>query len=384
MAGEVFFDYYYGNESNQFPFYTILRQFITGDRFKRLSTDAKLLYLRVLSVVLAAAPLPVDCFYRAIVIYSLLSKEKAGKAEHMNTNIISDIFDLHLHTVPQEIERCAVGTGNYVYIVTCGDVKYIFRCNITDDSYADTVYWLNELSALELPIPKVLFHGQYEYYEYLILTYLQGKDIGLVYQDLTAAEKRKIAKDIIAVQRKVAQLPLKCVDDTWSWVDFIDDMLERAQRRIVCNGYFDSRKVTQVQEQKAYLEAYFRAVKPVAYLDDVTTKNLLVHNGQLSGIVDIDWMGIGDNLTFIALTYVALLNMDYETDYIDYLLEERGCNDMERKAFWFYSLLYCVDFMGERGTQFGDKTVAVNAEIVEKLNHIYENLWRKWCEEIHQ
>ena len=43
MAADTAFDYYYGDESNQFSFYRIPRQLITGDRFKRLSTDAKLL-----------------------------------------------------------------------------------------------------------------------------------------------------------------------------------------------------------------------------------------------------------------------------------------------------------------------------------------------------
>ena len=38
------FDYYYGDESNQFSFYRIPRQLVTGERFKQLSTDAKLLY----------------------------------------------------------------------------------------------------------------------------------------------------------------------------------------------------------------------------------------------------------------------------------------------------------------------------------------------------
>lgn len=36
------FDYYYGDESNQFAFYRIPRQLITGEAFKKLSTDAKL------------------------------------------------------------------------------------------------------------------------------------------------------------------------------------------------------------------------------------------------------------------------------------------------------------------------------------------------------
>ena len=44
MGGSTIFDYYYGDESNLFSFYRIPRQLITGDAFKRLSTDAKLLY----------------------------------------------------------------------------------------------------------------------------------------------------------------------------------------------------------------------------------------------------------------------------------------------------------------------------------------------------
>ena len=44
MSENPVFDYYYGDESSQFSFYRIPRQLITGDLFKRLSTDAKLLY----------------------------------------------------------------------------------------------------------------------------------------------------------------------------------------------------------------------------------------------------------------------------------------------------------------------------------------------------
>lgn len=44
MADKIAFDYYYGDESNQFSYYRIPRELVTGDRFKRLSTDAKLLY----------------------------------------------------------------------------------------------------------------------------------------------------------------------------------------------------------------------------------------------------------------------------------------------------------------------------------------------------
>lgn len=44
MSTGTGFDYYYGDGSSQFSFYRIPRQLVTGERFKRLSTDAKLLY----------------------------------------------------------------------------------------------------------------------------------------------------------------------------------------------------------------------------------------------------------------------------------------------------------------------------------------------------
>ena len=44
MNDNIAYDYFYGGESEQFSFYRIPRLLVTGDQFKHLSTDAKLLY----------------------------------------------------------------------------------------------------------------------------------------------------------------------------------------------------------------------------------------------------------------------------------------------------------------------------------------------------
>lgn len=93
-------------------------------------------------------------------------------------------------------------------------------------------------------------------------------------------------------------------------------------------------------------------VPAAPYLDDISTKNLLIYEGNVSGIIDIDWMGFGDMLTFVAMTRVALLNMDLDTKYIDYLVDEIRPNTIEYKAFIFYCLIYCVDFMGKEVCNF--------------------------------
>lgn len=295
----------------------------------------------------------------------------------MNDEIISEIFSLHFGKAPEGWERCSVGMGNYVYIVKYGDVKYILRCSEDRGAYSGTVKWLGELSAVGVPVPQVLFCGRYGGFDHLILSFIEGRDIGVVYGELTAEEKRGIAREITEIQKKVSRLDLGKRNE-WDWNNFIDEMLETAERRIARNGYFDSERVRLLRSEKERLRDYFAGVKPVPYLDDISTKNLLIHEGKISGIIDVDEMGAGDDLTFIALTYVALLNEGHETDYVDHLLKERGCTDSEMNAFLFYSLMYCVDFMGERGCVFGDKRVAVNEEIICRLDGIFEMLWGKW------
>ena len=44
LQKQVYFDYFYGEESEQFSYYRIPRLLVTGQQFKNLSTDAKLLY----------------------------------------------------------------------------------------------------------------------------------------------------------------------------------------------------------------------------------------------------------------------------------------------------------------------------------------------------
>lgn len=296
----------------------------------------------------------------------------------MNEEVIFQLCMKCLSEKPKSIERCTVGHGNFVYIVECSGVKYVIRCSLERNAYENTIYWLEQLSSIEIPVPKVVAKGMLDEYDYLILTYFEGNDIGLVYTQLSDEDKKEIAKDIVHIQNQVETLKLENVDPQWSWSSVVNDMLERAGERIVKNGYFELEKVERVGILTEQMNEYFVSVKPVAYLDDISSKNLLIHNGRISGIIDIDWMGIGDKLTYVALTNMALLNMEYDTKYVKYILDEMHVNKMQKKAFLFYTLMYCVDFMGERGMQFMDKTVEVNEQIIDRLNSIYDLLWNEW------
>lgn len=300
----------------------------------------------------------------------------------MNEEIISKICIKHFSEPPKSTDRCGVGIGNYVYIVECKNTKYVIRCSEETNAYANTKFLLRKLSVLDIPIPHIIASGMLLQYEYIILTFIEGKDIGLVYQNLSTSEKKKIAKDVVEIQNKVAKSDIKNTDENWSWESFVKEILDRAKERILKNGYFAINKVEQLQEKMSDFAEYFANVKPIPYLDDISSKNLLINNGQVSGIIDIDWIGFGDRLTFAALTKIAFLDLGYDTDYITYLLKEMQVCGIEKTVFDFYTLMFCVDFMGERGTTFLDKTVKVDEQIAKRLNKIYDMLWNDFTKNL--
>lgn len=296
----------------------------------------------------------------------------------MNEKMISKLCLEYFVEEPQTVDRCAVGQGNYVYIVECNGNKYVVRCSPENGAYDTSVFWLKKLAVIDVPVPEVIAKGKHNEYEYLILSYIEGKDIGIVYEQLTDENKKAIAKEIVYIQKQVAALELEDEEKDWSWLTFINYMLERAKKRIIQNGYFDVEKVERLRNQMGQLKEYFVNIKPIAYLDDISSKNILIHDGRISGIIDVDWIGIGDKLTFVALTYMALVNLEYDTNYVEYILEELQLSEIEKKAFLFYVLLYCVDFMGERGMLFMDKKIDCDEQIINRLNGIYYKLWHEW------
>lgn len=276
-----------------------------------------------------------------------------------------------------QIERCSTGIANYVFIVSTAAEKFVLRCSKDTNAYKDGIFWLDKLSACEIPIPTILSQGKYKDFSYLILSYLCGDDIGHVYGQLNDYEKKQIAREVVAIQRKVSRLDV-VTDTQWTWNNIVEGMLNRAEERIKRNRYFDAAKVNIIRNLQPEIQEYLNVVQPIPYLDDISTKNLLIYKGKLSGIIDIDWIGLGDMLTFVAMTKVALLNMDLDTQYVDYLLDEIRPNAIEYKAFIFYCLIFCVDFMGERGMQFLDKMIPVNETIIKRLNGIFDILMDEW------
>ncbi|GAB6926152.1 hypothetical protein JCM10914A_01350 [Paenibacillus sp. JCM 10914] len=55
-------------------------------------------------------------------------------------------------------------------------------------------------------------------------------------------------------------------------------------------------------------EQCFRQVQPICFLDDITIKNVMIHAGELQGIIDLDWVCYGDPFYMLALTQTAIVS----------------------------------------------------------------------------
>ena len=277
---------------------------------------------------------------------------------------------------PDRIELCTVGMVNTVYIVDVEQDRFVIRLNGEKGAYSESKRLLDNAENIGLPVPRVIGSVTKNGYEYLVMSYMPGKDLGLVYHELSRESKKVIAAELVMIQQKAEMLDAGSV--TGKWYDFINYMLKTAESRIINGGYFSAKKVNFVREAARQMKDYFEAVKPAAYLDDISTKNLLIDNGHISGIVDIDEIAFGDKLTYIALMRTALLNMGYDDLICDDILCEMNADAVQRKAELFYCLMYCVDFMGERGMTFNGKKVEVSKEVIDRLNEIFDMMLDRW------
>jgi aminoglycoside phosphotransferase (APT) family kinase protein len=231
------------------------------------------------------------------------------------------------------------------------------------------------LRPLGIPVPQILNHGQYGEVFYTLITYINGKDLGEVYHALNDLQKREIANELVVIQEKVATLPIKPKEMYVYPSMEHESKIASCREQIQKNKLFEIDICDKVAEIFKAHEDYFKDLQPVAFLDDISTKNVLVHEGKLAGIVDIDEMGYGNPLSVIGLTNMALLAMETDTKYIDYWLDAMNADSVQRKAVTLYTLLSCIDFMSEKGMRYdNDNIVPVNQKEVELLISIYHKL----------
>jgi len=270
------------------------------------------------------------------------------------------------------VTRLPTGAQHYVYdVALVGGRGVVARLSLPEhrELVRGALGWHRLLRARGVPLPELLasaIESEDGPFPAMILERLLGTDLQHVYPSLTGTQRAAIAGQVAAVQRIVGDLPpghgygyAVSPDDpdlhpTWSAV--IDASLARSRKRITAAGIVDPAHVGRVAHIVERHRSALDAVRPLAFLDDTTTKNVIVSEGRLSGIVDVDVVCYGDPLWVIALTRMSLLSRGQETDYVDAwlaALEPTPAQDREvLLRLDLYTAVFCIDFLSEFGQRF--------------------------------
>jgi aminoglycoside phosphotransferase len=306
----------------------------------------------------------------------------------VNFEEVSRIVFKNLSQKVVSAERFSTGHCHFVFDVETESGKNIvIRIAQSENRHLleSAVYWNDLLRPKGVPLPKILAMELTAELPYLIVERLPGKDLWQVYGELSKSEKKTLAIEMTGLQTIAATLPqAKCFgylesynDDSGcrTWFEVLLKYLERSRSRMKSTGFFDPEIVDRVEKIARSHESYFSKIEPIPFFDDITTKNVIVNNGKLSGIVDVDWMCFGDNIQTVALTQTALLTSGCETDYIEYWSEAMNLDDAQKKVLNLYSAMSCVDFMSEIGQTFNkEEPLKADNNKVKKLFEILDDL----------
>jgi aminoglycoside phosphotransferase (APT) family kinase protein len=221
----------------------------------------------------------------------------------------------------------------------------------------------------------------------MLIERLPGSDLGQVYAGLSSAAKQALAVRIAAIQRAVGALPMPRgfgfarsyeqanAAGKRSWAEVVAADITRSEERIRRIDRIEPRYVKRVRAVLTDDETYLQSVRPVPFLDDTTTKNVIVNQGTLSGIVDTDEVCFGDPLFTLGLTNVALRSLGVDTDYVGYWLDAIGASRQQRAIVALYSLVFCLGFMSELG-QVSSQHVEYSESRAQSLRDIFEQLMK--------
>jgi aminoglycoside phosphotransferase len=264
-------------------------------------------------------------------------------------------------------ERFSTGLCHFVFDVkTQSGKNFTVRIAQPENRHLleSAVYWSDLLKPKGIPLPEIIALDLKTEFPFLILERFPGKDLWLIYSELSKIQKKALAAEMARLQRIAETLPkakrfgyletYESETNCENWFEVLLKYLERSRSRMKLAGFLDTEIIDRVEREARNYENYFSKIEPIAFFDDITTKNVIVKDGRLSGIVDVDWMCFGDSVLTIALTQMALLSEDCELDYIDFWCDEAQLNAEQRKILNLYTAMCCVDFMSEFGQTFNN------------------------------
>jgi aminoglycoside phosphotransferase (APT) family kinase protein len=250
--------------------------------------------------------------------------------------LVADTLDVK----PLSAERMLLThSGNTIYDVALPERHVIVRLRGSDrDTLSKTTHNIRALAGLGLPVPRIVAAdtSRIHYpFSYVILEKIPGRDLLYELSGMTHPQMTRLAEQIVAAQRAVGTLPPGTgfgwghvgeggAESTWS--DFLRSE-EEALPPSSGVAPLDDFGVC-LHRQRVRFQSYFEAMAPVCFLEDLTTKNILLEKGELQGMIDFDCVCFGDPLWMIGLAAGCIAN-DIGLEELFYIEELCRCWELD-------------------------------------------------------
>jgi aminoglycoside phosphotransferase (APT) family kinase protein len=256
---------------------------------------------------------------------------------------------------PAALEQMSFGETSVTFGASVGGRSLIVRTHRDPKTFSGTQRTLDALRGLDIPVPQV-----YEVdlscrdlrFAYMITERFPGRDLRFEMPSMTRSQTSALAEQIMDFERRASTLgspgrygyaPVGSVPPHSTWFDAM-----ASDARISSLLPLELRPLLSAIERATERHVdYLGGVQSVCFLDDLTTKNVIVHDGKLSGVVDFDCVCYGDPLWHVALTKAAVAADvgDRHLGYIDDLCRYGAIGSDLSPIIDLYAAMHGIEFL---------------------------------------
>lgn len=296
----------------------------------------------------------------------------------MSESLVRQIIQKWVGKEPASARPFPTGLSHFVYdVTTASGIQCVVRLARPERrrEFEQGLFWHKALEKCAVPLPEIYHTGEIEQHLFAVYERLSGLDLEIVYPSLSAAAKKNLAEEVAEIQRQIHRLDPHLFAQTYAWPEVIQEIIDRSSREIEAHGLVDGRYATAVQIQREKVSQYLETVEPVPFLYDLNVRNVIVSDGRVSGIIDVDAMWFGDPLLAIGRGKTILLLMAQDTDFITHWCDYLKLSTQQRHIVAFYALLYTLRFMGTMGQALnGNYSIQTDPNNISLLQSIFVSL----------
>lgn len=289
-------------------------------------------------------------------------------SENAYLDAVARITQKEFNASPEKITRMTNGICNDVYLVKLGEREVVIRLK------AEARYMLG--SSKHIPVfrqkgirvPDILaedYTCSFVPFAYQVQSKIEGRDIGEVIATLSDSELEAIGGEIANIFRQIGTVPnngkfgVLWGDDkdlVDSWADEVARVTKVVKGWGQRTGVLDDELSGILEGLNRDYRQYFDRVRPYTYYGDICAKNVMVYEGQFSGLVDLDAIAQGDPLEAIGRIKASWYGTHHGTVYTDAVMDALKLTGEQRKIVTMYAVLNRAFWTLENGVRFNQNT----------------------------